>query len=208
MEMRMEDITDRQRQTLTFIAAYLAANDCPPTLQEIAAHLGVVGNLGVLRHLRVLERKGYLRRRPGARGIVLAARAGYGQAVPVPVVGTVRAGVPMLAVEHIEEYCATDPSWVKGEGCFYLQVKGDSMLGAHICDGDLALIRPQAMVENGEIVVALLDGEATLKRFFRTPDGGIILKAENPAYAPIEVAPGEAETLIVGKLLRTVRRYQ
>jgi repressor LexA len=204
----MDDLTTRQRETLECIATHLAAYDCPPTLQEIAQRLNVTGNLGVLRHLRALERKGYLQRRPGARGIVLAARAGSGRAVPVPVVGAVRAGVPTLAVESIGEYCATDPSWLKGEGCFYLTVQGDSMLGAHICDGDLALVRPQQTAGNGEIVVALIDGEATLKRFFREGDGRIRLQAENPAYAPIVIAAGQAETIIVGKLLRTVRRYE
>jgi len=203
----MDDLTLRQRQTLEYIVASLAACGCPPTLQEIARHLKVTGNLGVMRHLRALERKGYLQRRPGARGIVLTARAGAGRAVPVPVVGVVRAGVPTLAVEDIGEYCATDPSWLNGEGCFYLTVRGDSMLGAHICDGDLALVRPQQTAANGEIVVALVDGEATLKRFYREGDGRIRLQAENPAYAPLVIAAGEAEAVIVGKLLRTVRRY-
>lgn len=203
----MDDLTGRQRQTLVFIATHLAAHGAPPTLQEIAGGLGISGNLGVLRHLRALERKGYLRRRPGARGIVLTARAGHGRAAAVPVVGTVRAGAPGLAVENIEEYCATDPAWLKGEGCFYLTVRGESMIDAHICDGDLALIRPQSTAENGEIVVALVDGAATLKRFYRERDGRIRLQAENPAFSPLVIAAGEAETVIVGKLLRTVRRY-
>lgn len=204
----MHDLTGRQRQTLDFIVAYLDRHGCPPTLQEIAAGLGISGNLGVLRHLRALERKGCLRRRPGARGIVLSGRGGTGRAVPVPVVGTVRAGVPAPAVEEVDDYCATDASWLRGEGCFYLRVRGESMLGAHICDGDLALIRPQATAENGEIVVALIDGEATLKRFYRERAGCIRLQAENPAFPPILIAAGEAETVIVGKLLRTVRRYE
>ena len=82
------------------------------------------------------------------------------------------------------------------------------MIGAHILDGDLALIRPQATAENGEIVVALIDDEATLKRFFRERDGSIRLQAENPGFAPIMIAAGEAQAVIVGKLLRTVRRYE
>lgn len=203
----MDDLTNRQRQTLAFILAYLEAQGCPPTLQEIARHLQVTGNLGVMRHLAALERKGYLHRRSGARGIVLATRSGGGRAVPVPIVGAVRAGIPALAVENIADYCATDPSWLKGEGCFYLTVKGDSMIGAHICDGDLALIRPQKTADNGDIVVALVDGEATLKRFYRERTGFIRLQAENSAYAPIMIGAGEAETTIVGKLLRTVRCY-
>jgi repressor LexA len=203
----MNDLTGRQQQALSFIIEYLDTHGCPPTLQEIAGKLGISGNLGVMRHLRALERKGYLHRRHGARGIVLSGRAGRSRALPVPVVGTVRAGVPTLAVEHVEEYCATDPNWLKGAGCFYLTVKGDSMIGAHILDGDLALVHPQATAENGEIVVALIDGEATLKRFYRERDGRIRLQAENPGFAPIMIAEGDAETTIIGKLLRTVRRY-
>lgn len=204
----MDDLTSRQRQALNFVVEYLDAHGCPPTLQEIAGRLGITGNLGVMRHLAALERKGYLHRRPGARGIVLTGRAGRGRAVPVPVVGTVRAGVPTLAVENIEEYCSTDPSWLKGEGCFYLKVRGESMIGAHICDGDLALVRPQSTAENGEIVVVMINDEATLKRFYRERDGVIRLKAENPEFAPIAIAAGDVETVIVGRLLRTVRRYE
>ena len=203
----VNELTARQREVLDYLATYLDAHLRPPTLQEVAAKLGITGNLGVLRHLRALESKGYLKRRPGARGIVLSAHSRQKLAVAVPVVGTVRAGVPTLAVETSEEYCAADPSWLKGDGCFYLTVQGDSMVGAHICAGDLALIRPQASADNGEIVVALIDGEATLKRFFRERDGSVRLQAENPAYAPLVIAAGEAETIIVGKLLRTVRRY-
>jgi len=204
----LNDLTGRQQQTLGFITEYLDANGCPPTLQEIAGKLGITGNLGVMRHLRALERKGYLHRRHGARGIILTGRSGHSRAVPVPIVGSVRAGLPALAVENIEEYCATDPAWLKGEGCFYLTVRGDSMIGAHICDGDLALIRPQVTAENGEIVVALIDGEATLKRFYRERDGRIRLQAENPGFAPLVIAAGEAETVVIGKLLRTVRSYE
>ena len=204
----MHDLTARQRETLDYLKVYLEENGCPPTLQEIAGRLGVRGNLGVIKHLQALERKGYLQRRPGARGIVLMARAGRARAVPVPVVGVVRAGLPALAVESVEGSLATDPSWLRGEGCFYLRVKGESMTGAHILDGDLALIRPQSTAENGEIVVALIDDEATLKRFFRERDGSIRLQAENPDFAPIVIAAGDAETIVVGKLLRTVRRYE
>ena len=204
----MEDLTPRQRETLDYLLHYQDEYDCPPTLQEIAGHLGVNGNLGVMKHLQALENKGYLRRRSGARGIVLTSRAGRSPAVSIPIVGTVRAGVPTLAVEEVEDYYATDPSWLKGDGCYYLEVKGQSMIGAHILDGDLALIRPQSTAENGEIVVALIGEEATLKRFYREKDGSIRLQAENPDFAPIRIAAGEVEAVIIGKLLRTVRCYE
>ena len=92
----MHDLTERQRETLDCLRTHFEENDCPPTLQEIAGRLGIRGNLGVIKHLRALERKGYLQRRPGARGISLTPSAGQARAVPVPLVGTVRAGRPAL----------------------------------------------------------------------------------------------------------------
>jgi repressor LexA len=125
----------------------------------------------------------------------------------VPVVGTVRAGVPEPAAEDLQGHCAIDPSWLRGEGCYFLRVRGDSMIDAHIIDGDLALIRPQPTAENGEIVVALIDGEATLKRFYREA-GRIRLQPENPALQPIIIRDGDAEAVIAGKLLRIVRNCE
>jgi repressor LexA len=116
------------------------------------------------------------------------------------VVGTVRAGTPQPALEEDGGRFAVDPSLVRGENSFLLRVRGDSMTGAHILPGDLAVVRPQATAENGEIVVALIDGEATLKRFFREKDGRIRLQPENPAMAPLFIGPEQAELLIVGKV--------
>jgi len=127
--------------------------------------------------------------------------------VSVPLLGVVRAGVPEPAIEDIHGYINLDPSWVKGTDCFLLKVKGDSMIDAHICDGDLALIRNQPTAENGEIVVALIDGEATLKRFFREV-GHIRLQPENSSMKPIIIKDGQADTVIAGKLLRTIRSYE
>jgi repressor LexA len=111
-----------------------------------------------------------------------------------------------LAVESIEGYCAISPEWVKGDGCFFLKVRGESMIDAHILDGDLALIRPQSTAENGEIVVALIDGAATLKRFYHEGDY-IRLQPENRRMQPILIRESDAETVIVGKLLKTIRSY-
>jgi repressor LexA len=120
--------------------------------------------------------------------------------VLLPVVGIVRAGALQLALEEIEGYVALDRAAVKGEGWFLLRVKGDSMTGAAILDGDLALVRPQASAENRDIVVAMVDGEATLKRFFREGDR-IRLQPENPAMAPIIVTPSDGPVTIVGKVV-------
>jgi repressor LexA len=125
----------------------------------------------------------------------------------LPIVGTVRAGTPEPATEDIQGRCCVDPSWVRGDGCFFLRVKGDSMVDAHILDGDLALIRPQPTADNGEIVVAVIDGCATLKRFYREIDH-IRLQPENAALQPIIIRDGEAETVIAGKLLRIVRNCE
>ena len=123
-------------------------------------------------------------------------------------VGSVRAGTPTEAVEDILGYCATDPAWTRGRDCFYLRVTGDSMIEAGIRDGDLALVRSQSTAENGEIVVALIEGEATLKRLYRE-EGRIRLQPANAALQPIIVKGDRmAGTSIIGKLLKTIRDYE
>ena len=195
----MSSLTERQQQVYDFLVAYLALNGFPPTLQEIARHLQVSGNLGVLRHLKVLERAGLITRNPGSsRAIVLTGHAGNGS-VMLPLVGTVRAGLPQLAMEEIEAHIAVDGSLVKARDSFLLRVRGDSMIGAHIVDGDLAVVRPQSSAENGEIVVALIDGEATLKRFFHEGDR-IRLQPEHAGMQPIVVPADTQEVTILGKV--------
>ena len=161
----MPKLTSRQQQVLDFIVHFIESEGFSPTLQEIALHLGVRGNLGVLRHLSALEKKGYLRRVSGqSRGIVLANR---NSSQRLPVVGSVAAGPLTEALENTEDHIDVDPALIKGDGSFVLRVRGDSMIEAHIVDGDLAVVRPQAVAENGEVVVAMLNGEATLKRFYQ-----------------------------------------
>lgn len=198
----MSELTPRQQQVLAFVGTYLDRHGYPPTLREIALHLGIRGTLGVSKHLAALQRKGHLQRDPGSsRALTVTGRA---VAAPLlPIVGTVRAGTPQPAQEEIEGYCAVDPNHRHG-AAFYLRVKGDSMIAAGIHDGDLALIRPQPSAENGAIVVALIDGEATLKRLFREA-GTIRLQPENPALAPIIVPPGASEVLLVGQVVGLFR---
>lgn len=200
----MQELTERQQQVLDYITNYLSQHGCPPTIREISERIGVKGTATAMVHLDALERKGFISRRDGARGIALTTKPIA--SISLPVVGTVRAGQPELAVEDISEYCIVDPSWVKGSGCFFLRVQGDSMIEAGIYTGDLALIHPQPSAVNGEIVVAMVDGEATLKRFFMEKDR-IRLQPENPTMEPIIINAGEAETIIIGKLLRIVRKY-
>lgn len=198
----MHPLTERQQQVLDVITVSLGREGCPPTLREISDRIGTKGTATAIAHLEALERKGYIKRRGGSRGIMLANRPP--SSLLVPVVGTVRAGDPEPAFEDLQGHCSVDPSWLRGEGCYFLRVKGDSMIDAHILDGDLALIRPQPTAENGEIVVAVVDGEATLKRFYREV-GQIRLQPENAALQPIIIRDGEAETVVAGKLLRIVR---
>ena len=215
----MEQLTDRQKEVYDFIAEYGRQHGYPPTMQEIAAHLNVSGNLGVMRHLTALEKKGCLVRTPGSsRGIRLLSLPGHRDpAFPeqmihrddqrshfLPVVGTVRAGVPQPAEEDIQEYYSIDRNVARSGGTFFLRVKGDSMINAAIREGDLALIRPQEVASHRDIVVAMVDGEATLKRFYREPDQ-IRLQPENPNYAPILIREGESEISIVGKVVGIYR---
>ncbi len=202
----MDELTARQQKVLSFITTHLENRGYPPTLREIAEHLGISGTLGVMKHLDALERKGFILRHAGSsRGIVLT---GHGaQSVSLPIVGIVRAGLPHPPIEDIEEYFAIDRSQTRSGGTFFLRVKGDSMINAAIREGDLALVRPQATAENRDIVVALVGGEATLKRFYRERRK-IRLQPENPNYDPIIVSPEDEEVMIVGKVVGIYRQLE
>lgn len=197
----MNCLTERQQQVLSFVCAYIDNNGYPPSQREIAAHLGISGNLAVMKHLEALEKKGYLRRDSSSRSIALTAP--LTETVSLPIVGTVRAGQLTQAVEDIQGYLAVDRQQLHG-GRFLLQVKGDSMIEAAICDGDLALVRPQQMAENSDIVVAMVDGEATLKQFYRE-DGQIRLQPRNRAMEPIIIKDGAGELTIIGRVVGLFR---
>jgi repressor LexA len=198
----MSKLTSRQQQVYDFICEYLDRYEYAPTLQEIAGHLGISGNLGVLRHLDALEKKGYLRRTAGqSRGIVISSRL---TAKALPIVGSVAAGPLSEALENIEGYFSVDNSLVKDPGSFLLRVRGDSMIEAQIADGDLAVIHPQLVAENGDIVVAMLDGEVTLKRFYRE-NGHIRLQPENPRLQPIILTASDGDVAVIGKVTAVIR---
>lgn len=201
----MEQLTAKQQQVLEFVASYLDAHSCPPTLREVSSHINTKGTATAILHLNALERKGYIQRREGSsRSISITGRSG---SVSVPVVGRVKAGQPSLAFEDIQGYYNIDIGWVRDQGCFFLRVEGDSMIDAHILDGDLVLIRPQQTADNGEIVVAMIDGETTLKRFYRE-NGRIRLQPENKTMKPIIIKAGDADAVIIGKLLKIIRNYR
>lgn len=198
----MEKLTPRQQQVLDFITNCINDKGYPPTLREISAHLGTSGNVSALHHLEALEKKGYIRRESGSsRGIVLI-RELQPEFSQVPIVGVVRAGLPTLAFEDIEGYYPLEKLQLKG-GTFFLRVRGDSMINDAIKDGDLALIRPQETAQNGDVVVAMVNGEATLKRFYLEKDH-IRLQPRNPNMEAIIVPAGE-DVSIVGKVIKIVR---
>lgn len=196
----MDGLTPRQQQVLDFITYHIAEQGYPPTLREISRHLGTSGTVSALKHLEALERKGHIRKSAGSSRTIVLANASL--SVSLPIVGTVRAGLPQLAYEEIEGYYLVDRAQLHG-GTFFLRVKGNSMIGAGILEGDLALIRPQAMAENGDIIVAMVNSEATLKRFYRDRDH-IRLQPANPDMEPILIHPGE-EVSILGKVVKIVR---
>lgn len=193
-------LTKRQQQVLELIRQHIDNHGYPPTLRELAKQLEVSGTLPVSKHLDALERKGYLTRSSGSRSISLNDST---SSVSLPIVGTVRAGALTLAIEDIQGYMAVDRVTLHG-GTFFLRVRGDSMINAAICDGDLALVRPQPTAENREIVVAMINGEATLKEFHRER-GQIRLQPKNPNMAPIIVKEGSDDVTIIGKVVAIFR---
>jgi repressor LexA len=205
VENAMQQLTKRQQQVLELISRHIEQHGFPPSHRELASLLGVSSPRGILKHIRALEKKGHLERQSGSpRGISLTNRPV--SAAMIPIVGSVRAGHPEEAIEDIQGYGAVDPAWTRGSDCFFLQVRGDSMIEAGIRDGDLALVRCQSTAENGEIVVALVNGEATLKRFFIEAER-IRLQPANADMHPIIIERGQAETVIAGKLLKIIRDF-
>ena len=203
----MQQLTGRQRQVLEGVHKIMGQKGYPPTVREIGELLGLRSSCTVQRHLEALERKGYVKRdRTKARslGIVQAEDPTLVPVpmVPVPVVGQVAAGKPILAAENIEDVFPLPRDIVKDEQCFMLHVKGDSMIGAGIFDGDLVVVRQQTYADDGDIVVALLEDEATVK-YFRRRRNRIYLEPANANMEPI-IAD---EVQVVGKVVMSIRQY-
>lgn len=204
--MDMESLTPRQKKVLDFLIERVRRKGYPPTIREIADHIGITGPKGAKKFLDILERKGYISRlSKGSRAIEIL-RPHIPHVHMVPVIGRIRAGAPLLAVENIEGEIALDPSLARGDNLFFLKVEGESMIDAHIQDGDYALIRPQPVAENGEIVAALIDGEATLKRFYKEGDK-IRLEPANPKMGPITLWQTD-NVSILGKVIGVFRSYE
>ena len=199
------DLTKRQQEIFDFIKRYSAMNGYPPTVRDIGKAVGLASSSTVHAHLANLERIGLLRRDPTKpRAIELLDRAAAGMRGFVkpglPLVGQVAAGQPVVAEENIEEYIQT-PSFAGGEdGEFVLRVRGDSMIDAGILEDDLVVVRPQQTAVDGEIVVALVGDEATVKRFFQEADH-VRLQPENESMEPIR----SKEVTVLGRVVGLLR---
>lgn len=201
------DLTRRQQQILDFIRAEIHRRGFPPSVREIGEAVGLSSSSTVHSHLAALEAKGYIRRDPSKpralevfdfrdtdRGV------DYGQVSAVPIVGQVAAGSPILAAENIESTLPL-PVEFAGESTFILRVRGESMIDAGILDGDFVVVRQQATANNGEIVVAMIEDEATVKTFYREADR-IRLQPENSTMEPIYAR----DVSILGKVVALFRR--
>ena len=198
-------LTSRQKAIYDFLLKTIREKGFAPSIHEIGKRFRIASTNGVSDHLKALEKKGYIRR-VGKRAIEIVNSLGKAVLSPtldVPVLGKVSAGKPLLSEENIEGY-VTVPEEMGGGKTFALEVKGDSMIGAGILDGDRVIVKQQGAAENGEIVCAVIDGEATLKRFFKK-DGVVTLKAENEKYAPIVVSDGEFR--IAGRVVGLLRKF-
>ena len=219
-----DGLTARQRNVLDYVIEYQDDHGFPPSMREIGEFFHIRSTNGVSDHLRALERKGWLtrngqqsrgltiRKRPGDNAVVVSPvdkRPGGAAPLRVPVLGQVAAGLPLLAVEQIEQTVTIDPSLVGGGGeVFGLRVEGRSMIGAGILPGDLIFVRRRATADNGRIAVVMIDGEATVKRFYREADH-IRLQAENPDMAPIIIDRKASESCqVLGEVVGVWRQLR
>lgn len=206
--MSQQLLTQRQQQILDFILSEVNKKGYPPSVREIGHAVGLTSSSTVHSHLAALEKKGYIRRdptKPRALEVTDFRLSDRGitpeKVYNIPLLGRVAAGVPLLAQENIEDNFAV-PVEIAAENSFLLKVKGDSMIEAGILDGDYIVVRQQNSANNGEIVVALIEDEATVKRFFNKGDH-IILQPENKAMEPIIVR----DVKILGKVVGLMRRF-
>ena len=206
----MKELTPRQREIFEFIKKSVIRVGRPPSLREIGEQFGINSTNGVRSALEALERKGYIRRnRYLSRGIEILKEAPErlddSQLKSVPWVGQVAAGTPVWAEQNIEGNFYVDRSFVPGEHIFALRVQGESMKNAGILDGDFVLVRRQQTAQKGDIVVAQIEDEATVKRFY--PERKRIrLQPENPDFGPIIIEKGTTGFAIAGKVIGLLRR--
>ena len=196
--------TERQRQIASFLDSESRKRGISPTQREIAEHFGFASLNSVRSHLRLMEKKGMLKRLPGkARGLTL----NRSPAVGIPLVGHIAAGDPQIAFQDPEEIVLASPKLFRGSELFALRVKGESMKDAGILPGDIAVMNRQSEVADGEIAAVLLDDEATLKYLYR-PGGTVLLRGANPAFPDIVVCEGGPRSVrVLGKYVGLIRDH-
>ena len=199
MAYRKKTLTKKQRKALELIRIRIQETGYPPTVRELCEALGVQSSAAAFKYLKILEKKGYIRReKEKTRAIKLLP-----QARNIPLVGKVAAGNPLLALQEYTEVIPVPEELAGTEDSFLVRVEGDSMIGDHILDGDYVLVHPQSNADNGDIVIALLNQEeVTVKRIYRNKDK-ITLQPSNPAYQPIITR----EITILGKVIGVIRRF-
>jgi repressor LexA len=198
----MEKLTNRQQQVLDIVRQHIDQTGYPPTRADIARELGFKSANAAEEHLKALARKGAIEMIAGAsRGIRLPESRG------IPIVGRVAAGNPVLAEEHIEDYCDLPANFFKPAADYFLRVTGDSMIDVGIFDGDLLAVHSTPVAANGDIVVARIEDEVTVKRLHKTAKKHLVeLLPENPDYQPIKVDLRESEFQIEGLSVGVLRR--
>jgi repressor LexA len=205
--MVREALTGRQKEILEYIEKMITGFGKSPTIREIGEKFNISSTNGVRSHLEALMKKGYIRRQSLiSRGIELV-RSLSGLVERIPLVGAVPAGHPIDAIENIEGEFAVDTSFVPAGETFTLRVEGDSMKDAGIFDGDYVLVKKQRDADSGDIVVAVIGGEATVKRYFPEKDK-IRLQPENEAYEPIRVDRKSPDFSVAGKVVGLMRRIK
>src|SRR3954447_15946653 len=201
-------LTDRQREILDFISRSIAKRGYPPTLREIGAHFGIKSTNGVNDHLRALEKKGYLQRED-LKSRALRPIAPSGQVVEVPILGRVAAGQPLLAVRNHDDTVRVDRFFIgQNREVFALRVKGDSMIEDGIFDGDFVFVRKQLHANRGDIVVAMIEDEATVKRYY--PEGDTIrFQPANSQMQPIIVKKRDFKSVnLIGLVVGVYRKMR
>jgi repressor LexA len=204
--MRSKKLTDKQQQVFDFINVFSKQMGYPPSIGDIKEKFGIRSPKGVVDHLTAIERKGFIKRKPNiSRGITIVGKsvmAALDNVKNVAIIGTIAAGTPLLAEQNITGHLPVPQNVAAGAECFALKVKGDSMIDAGIYDGDYVIARVQNTASNGEIVVALLESEATVKYFY-TEDSKIRLQPANDTMGPLYVNPEELK--IQGKVIAVYR---
>jgi repressor LexA len=202
-------LTDKQQRILDFLMEYVNDKGYPPSIREIGNHFNISSLRGVTVHLDALERKGMIKRANTSRSITIIGKTGATaptkSAEMIPVLGTIAAGSPITATQNIDGYIPVPQGLANGNAnVFALQVKGDSMIDAHIMPRDYVVVRQQQTADNGDIVAVLLGDEATVKHIQFTHKG-VRLIAANPAYDPIEIKREDSQ--IIGKVIGLIRNY-